>query len=83
MTMNAPASSTPVNLTVSKVPEQSPPSLKTSPPPLKQYRLHRHQAAPCAAAMACNDELNSSSLISILHGHDVTQRDFSIALNLS
>ena len=81
--MNAPGSSTPISLVVSKTPEQAPPSLKTSPPPLKQYRLHRHHAAPRAAAMACNDELNNSSLISILHGHDVTPRDFSIASNLS
>ncbi|KAL3805886.1 hypothetical protein HJC23_007847 [Cyclotella cryptica] len=77
------ASSTPMYLgAMSRTPEHAPSSTKLSPPPLKQYRLPRRIAPPFNDSVKCDGELNSSSLISILHGQDITTPTSSIASNL-
>jgi hypothetical protein len=81
--MNAPsASATPISGLVSETPKQAPSSFRLSPPPLKQNRLPRHLAIPIEGAEGAVRE-NSSSLISIMHGHELTTpRNFSFPTNV-
>lgn len=85
--MNVLSASTPVNNIgiVSQTPAQAPSSFKLSPPPLKQHRLPRHIAVRLNESVDCDGEFtDSSSLISIMHGHELTTpRDFSYASNFA